>query len=35
MEAGVSYFKNKNLVNTHQNKHPKGVGYVVAHKNNI
>jgi len=29
MEAGVSYFRDKNLVNTHQNKYPKGVGYVV------
>jgi hypothetical protein len=32
IEVGVSYFKDKNLVNAHQNKHPKGVGYVVAQK---
>jgi hypothetical protein len=32
MEVGVSYFKNKNLVYAHQNKHLKGVGYDVAQK---
>jgi hypothetical protein len=32
MEARVSYFKDKNLVNAHQNKHPKGVGYATAQK---
>jgi len=32
MEAWVSYFRDKNLVNTHQNKHPKGVVFAVAQK---
>jgi hypothetical protein len=32
MEVGVPYFRNKNLVIAHQNKHPKGVGFDAAQK---
>jgi hypothetical protein len=35
MEAWASYFKDKNLLSAHQDKHPKGVRYVAAQKKHI